>query len=435
MEELEKRVRRARRRLGIQRFVGVLGWCWFATGLAAAVLILVDKLRPLGVDAWIWGAGAVGLGLAAAALWAFVSGRGRLDAAMEIDCRWGLKERVSSTMALSPDERRTDAGHALIQDATGRLRRIEVSERFGISPGRQLLLPVVPAVAAILVALLVSPAVVDNPVAANTAAAVKKQVKKSSDALRRKLAKRREQAREAGLKDAAELFDKLERGTKDLGERNRGDRKKALLELNDLAKQLQKRRQELGGVEKVRQQLNQMKNIDRGPADKFAQAIGRGDFKKAIGELEKLKKELAGGKLTDQQKKELADQLDAMKEKLQKLGDAHKAMQKDLQDRVDQARRSGKNDEADKLQQQLDQLRQQCPQMQQLADLADQLGQCSKAMKDGQLADAAEMLDQIQAGVGDLKEQLEEMEMLQDAMDQLAQARDQMNCPHCEGGG
>ena len=36
MEELKKQVRRAQRRMGLQRFVGVLGWCWFGTANAAA---------------------------------------------------------------------------------------------------------------------------------------------------------------------------------------------------------------------------------------------------------------------------------------------------------------------------------------------------------------------------------------------------------------
>lgn len=50
MDTLERQVRRARRRLAAERFLNVLGWCWFAALLAALVAILADKFWPLGVE-------------------------------------------------------------------------------------------------------------------------------------------------------------------------------------------------------------------------------------------------------------------------------------------------------------------------------------------------------------------------------------------------
>ena len=39
MDNLLKEIRRVQRRLAFQRFLGVLGWCWFAALLAAAAVL------------------------------------------------------------------------------------------------------------------------------------------------------------------------------------------------------------------------------------------------------------------------------------------------------------------------------------------------------------------------------------------------------------
>jgi len=453
MESLSRQVRRAQRWLGLQRFARVLGWCCLGTLTFAVVAIVLGKFLPTGAVAWTWSAdaqamgpaagltsamvylaAALGLGVLVATVWAALTGHGPVDAAIEIDRRFRLKERVSSALAMSDDERQTPLGRALVDDAVSRVRRIDVSEHFTISPGRQILLPFIPAVIAVLVALFVSPAA-DSQARANTDPAVKKQIEKSAESLRRKLVEQRKKAQQQGLKDAEELFKRLEEGTDDLAERTKGERKQALVKLNDLARQIKERRQELGGAEQVRKQLNQLKNIEQGPADKFLEAIRQGDFNKAMQELENLKEKLAEGNLNDKEREQLAKQLDQMQEKLKKLVEAHRQAQEELEKRIKEARQAGKNDEADKLQEQLDALRQQCPQMNQLQDLAGKLGQCAQCLKDGQLKDAGSMLDGLQADVASLQEQLQEFDMLDEALAQLGQCRGQMNCPFCGGAG
>ena len=76
MEDLEKQVRRARRRLALQRFVGILGWCWFAALVAALAARRADgsaaRDRRLGV-----GGRELGAGLFAAAIWTAIVGPSR----------------------------------------------------------------------------------------------------------------------------------------------------------------------------------------------------------------------------------------------------------------------------------------------------------------------------------------------------------------------
>lgn len=324
MEQLLKQVRRARWWLGVQRFVGVLGWCLFATLSAALVLVVVDKFRPLGVEAWIWGVGSLALGLVAAIVWAAFTGRGLVDAAIELDHRCGLKERVSSSLAMSDEERNSELGQALVADAVRRIERVEVREHFGVTPSRQLLLPLVPALAVVLVTLLVNQSAVGKPAPPPPATQVQKQIQESSDSLRRKLQDQRKQAQKQGLKDAAELFRRLERDVDQLPSKTEGDRKQALVQLNDLSRELQKRRQSLGGAEELQKQFKQLKDIGQGPADKLLDEIKRGDFQKAMEQLKKLQNDLVQGNLNPDQQKQLANQLKEMQKKLKELVDAQR---------------------------------------------------------------------------------------------------------------
>jgi len=435
VDQLLKQVRRARWRLGVQRFVGVLGWWWFGALLLAAVLATVDKFYPTGVPAWAWAAGALGLGFVGAVIWATFSGRGLMDAAIELDRRCGLKERVSSSLALSDEQRETELGQALIEDSRRRVERIDVEDHFRVVPSRRLLLPVLPAAAVLLVAWLVNPANTANRAAASSEIVVKKQIAKSSESLRRKLVEQRKRAQQQGLKDAEDLFRQLEQDVDNLPKQSEGDRKQALVKLNDLARELQKRRQTLADADQIQKQLNQLKDLGKGPADKLLEEIQRGDLNKAVEQLEKLKADLLKGNLNPEQQKQLAQQLEQMKDKLKELAEGQRQAQKDLENRIRQAQQAGQLDEANKLQEQLDRLRQQMPQLDKLDQLADKLGECSKCLNEGQLKDAAEMLGQLQNDVGNLQEQLEELRMLDDAMDQLAQGRDQMNCQQCNGEG
>ena len=385
------------------------------------------------MEAWAWAAGALAVGLLAAAAWTVLVRGNSLEAALEIDHRFALKERISSALALSPADRESEAGAALVADAVRRVERIDVAGQFGVQPPRRLLWPLLPGVLAAMMALWVSPA--DNGQSAAKAddVAAKQQIKKSTEVVRRQLAERREKAKKDGLKDAEQLFKKLEEGTKELSAEP--GREKALVKLNDLSRLLTERRQQLGGADKVKEQLDQLKKVDRGPADKFAQALGRGDFQKAAEELKKLQAELANSKLDEKQKADLAKQLEQMKGKLDKLADAHRAAQEDLKQRAKQLRQAGQVAEANKLEEQLQKLQEQAPQMQKIKQLADKLGQCSKCLRKGQCDAAAKALGQMQSQMKSLQQQMDEMEMLDDAMQQLAQARERMACPKCGGAG
>src|SRR5947209_5904664 len=148
MDVLVKQVRRAQRRLILQQFLGLGVWCWFVALLLATLAIGVGKIWPLNVEGSMWAAGWIGgsilAGTLAALIGTFWRRSSRLDSALEIDRRFGLKERVSSSLALRREELESAAGRALVLDAVGRVSRINVTERFRLHLGRKALLPLAP---------------------------------------------------------------------------------------------------------------------------------------------------------------------------------------------------------------------------------------------------------------------------------------------------
>src|SRR5438105_403336 len=138
MEDIKRQVGRAQRRLVLQQFWRVFGWSLFTTLLLAAIGLAIPRIWVLNVDQqvwdWTWIGGGVGVGLFMASIWTYWVRRTGLDAAIEIDRRYGLKERVSSTLALTSDELSSDIGKALMTDAIRRVERIDVREQFRVSP-------------------------------------------------------------------------------------------------------------------------------------------------------------------------------------------------------------------------------------------------------------------------------------------------------------
>ena len=440
METLRKQVRRAQRRMMLQHFLLALTWSLFGTFLIAAAAIAIPKIWPLPVQGDLWAAawlgGALVVGFAAAAVWTYVRRQGPLDAAIEIDRRFGLKERVSSALALDADAVETEAGQALVNDAVRRVDRLDVDERFAVQLNRRALLPFLPAAVAIVLILFMTDRAIENTAQATTAKAVEvKQIQQPAKALSKKMEENRLKAKEQDLKDAEGLFKKIEEESKELAAKDETDRKKALIKLNDLAKELEKRRDELGGEDKLKEQLKNLKDMKSGPADKMAQALKNGDFKKAIDEIEKLKDQLAKGELSEEKKAELGKQLSDMQNKLKDMADAHKEAQERLKKQIEQLNNSGQTAQAKKLQEQLDKLSGQNTQMSQLQKMADKLGQAAEGMKSGKPGEAQAALDQLQGDLKQMQQEMAEMEMIGDALQQLAGAKDAMNCNACQGEG
>jgi hypothetical protein len=439
MDQLHEQVARAWRRLVLEQFLARSVWCLFAALAVAAVAIAVPRVVAIDSLAaqWdaIWFLSAVGGGLLAAAVWTMFSRRTALDAAIEIDRRFDLRERVASSLSLSEADRQSDAGRALVDDAIRAASRLDVGEKFEVGLSRRAWLPLVPAALVFVLVMFFDPRVATSSVQPATSAEIQKQIREATESARKKLEEQRKQAEKKGLKAAGDLFKQIEQGTRELSENRDLDRTKAAVKLNDLAKQLEERRKQLGGNEAMQKQLQNMKNLGAGPGDKIAQAMKKGDWKQALDEVDKLAKDLREGKLDAKDKQQLAKQLQQMKDKLEAAAEAHQQAMDDLKRQIDQAQQQGDLAKAGKLQEMLDKLAQQMPQMEAMQQMAQRMGAAQQALQQGDPQQAAAAMAEMAQQMAQMQQQMNELEMLDAAMNQLDMAKNAMACENCAGEG
>ncbi len=440
MEEIRKQVAVARRRMVTQQFLTIVTWSMFAMLLIAAVGLAIPKIWVLKVDAmawmWSWIGGAAAAGLLIALAWTYIVRRAPMEAAIEIDRRFQLKERVSSALSLTPDEMDSEVGRALVNDAVRRVERIDVRDNFALRLNWRALLPLLPAVAIFALVVFVPDATPKKQAqAATETSAEANRVKKSAQQLKKRLARAEKKDQGKELSDTDLLLKGLQKGLDELSNKANVDRKKALVKLNDMAKHLEERRKKLGGADKMRKQLNRLKNIQAGPADKIADAMKEGNFQKALDELKNLQDKLSKGEMTDEEKKQLAEQLKQLKDKLQEMVNAHKQAKKDIDQEIKKRQAAGDLEGAGRLQRQLDQLNSMNSQMDRMQQMASSLNQCSQCLQSGDSKNAAAEMGELAKSLQDLQNQMDELETLTQVMDEIAACKESMNCGMCDGEG
>jgi chemotaxis protein histidine kinase CheA len=446
MNEIVRQVARARWRLNLEQFLRLAPWTMFAALLVACVGLAVPKfvfLPATATDAgwqlwlasWTGGSAVAGLLAAVAATW--WKRRGDYEAAVEIDRRFGLRDRVASSLLLSPEERESSMGEALLRDTAERVALVEIPERFAVRARWTAALPVAPALGAVLLALVANATAPQSSTeASDTAAAqVRDQIRKSADELKKRLEEQRKRATESGLADAEDLFKKLQQGTDELKDKQAIDRKTALLNLNEMAKSLQQRRDGLSSAENMRKQLEQLKNLEKGPADKFGKAMQQGDMKQALKQLNQLQKDLKEGKLDNAQREQLTKQLEQMREQLAEAANNFEQAKKELEQQIQQKQAAGETEAAAKLQQKLDELNKQGKQIENLEKMAQKLNEAAQACKDGDCQKAADKLGELAQDLEQAQAQLDQLETVNELMDEIADAKSSMNCEKCQGAG
>jgi uncharacterized phage infection (PIP) family protein YhgE len=421
-----------------QQFVGILPWALLVALVVAIIGLAIPKLWVLNVasDVWVWSwlGGSVAVGLLFAIIETYFTRRAPMDAAIEIDRRFGLKERVSSALSLDPEETETEAGQALVSDAVRRVGALEVNEKFGVTANWRVLLPVLPALIALAIVLV--PDAQDKAKAASSVdAKTKEQIKRSAQALKARLAKKRESIEQSGLKDAEEIFKKLHQGIDELSKNGELGRKQALVKINDLQKQLDERRKALGDPEKMQKQFEGLKDLSRGPADKLAKAMKESNFNEAMKQLEQMKDKLKSGDLSEEEQKQLAKQLQQMKGKMEEMVNAQEDAKRQLEQQIREKVAQGDLEGAGELQRKLDKLQQQDRQMEQLQEMASKLGKASEALENGDSQTAQAELSEFSDQLDQMQSEMDQLQSLDEIMDEIASAKDSMNCEECAGAG
>lgn len=441
MNRIESQVQTARRRLILGIFGRSLCVSLFAALIIATIAVAVPGFRTVTTDVQTWNTAWIGGCIVAALLgsliYSVLNAPSTDRVALEVDKRFGLNERLSSSMLMTKADRESDFGIAVVDDATRRADKIKVADEFRFEPSKLGWLPIalVPVLAVVL--LIVEPAKnsdagVDPRVDPATAA----QVQKAALQLKKRIEQQKRKADAKGLKDARDLFEKMETELKQMTEKKNVDRKDAMIALNDLKKQLEERRQQLGSSDQMRKAMSQMKSLQAGPAEEAAKSIAKGDFGKAQDVMKQLAKKMRNGKLNEKEKKQLQSQVEQLKKQLEKAVADQKKKQQDLKEKIEQAKREGRSKDAAEMQKKLNQMQQQSQQqMKQMQQMADKLGQAAQAMQKGDSQQAANSLEEMADQLGDMQDQMSELKDLESAMNELSQSKEQMRCKSCGGNG
>lgn len=423
MRELERPIGRVWRRMRFQRFLAALVWS-LAAGLAiVAVGVGVEKLahRTIPVEAWVPFAVVAGLGLALSVLIAIFSGPNRIDAAVAIDHAFHLNERLSTALTLPEDLRETAAGQALTRDAIRKVADLDVRSAFNPRLPKLAWLPLVPAVVAVGL-LFVDGSVGRKSAQARPADRIdKKVITAQTQALGKKIASERKEMDKTKFPEAEKLLAQIEKAADELAKAPPAQKDKALVELNKLTDALKDRQKQLGSPEDINRQLKQLKDMsNQGPADQFAKNLVKGDFMKAAEELKKLQEKLASGKMTEQEKKQLKEQLGEMAKQLNKLANLDQRRKQ-----LEEARKNGGLTK-EQFEQEMAKLDQQAKSLQKLAQMAQKLESAQQAMEKGDMKKAAEALGMSEKQLSEMAKNLQELESLDSAMADLQDAKNGM---------
>jgi hypothetical protein len=448
---VDRAVRSARRRLFAQALLGRLlaGWA-VALGLALAWFLaeplLIDS--PPGWMRWAVLGGLVGLATLAAIVRSARRAPSRLDSALELDARFGLRERVTTAVGL-PDALRTSAaGRAVVADAEKHASELKVRDKFPVGMSRRA--AGLPALAGLIAAV----AFLYHPVTDSEAWAEAKKnrndpaaEKRVADAGKRpayKPADRKEKPappdradKSAKLKELEADLDRLEREAREAKPDPDAAREKVteVTAAEEKAKAFEREKQDrLARLEQKLQQLDRLsaaEDFQDGPAKDFNDALAKGDLKKAEEAADELRKKAKDKTLDPKEAAQLGEQLDRMKDELQRLA-SNQEQQDKLKELIDKAKNEGRD--AESLERELDRLKAEAGKSQDLQQLADKLGRAKEALKGADLEEVAKQLERVAGQLRELQGEVKDLEDVQEHLQRLKDLKDGVAGRTAKGG-
>jgi hypothetical protein len=437
MNDIRSILKVAARRLSLSSLLAHAHVAVIVLAGVVLVLLLAERAGPARFWPWPWLLPALAGAAAIVAVWRWWGRRPtEVQVAVAVDERLDLRERLSTALHV---ERRADPfARAAVEDAVGTARDPKVRERlrrsFAVeSPRRWWVGPllVVAAIAAWFIPPMDLFAREPEP-----------------DPEINRTVLQRQEAIEAVMQPIRESPE-LDKAFEDLGGqlaneatdpkalRTREDvRRDAIKKLTDINKRLEEILSGPKGqtAEALDKALSNLKTPQEGPAQEFADALARGDFKAAQEALAELQAAAENGKLTPEQMQQLGEQLADIAAQLEQLAQQQAQLEQMLQ-------QAGLDPQLAQNPQALQQAiqnnpnlnQQQKQQLQQMADaqqaacqmckgLGQGLGQMAQAMMNGQPGQMGQ-----QAG-----DQLNQMEALQQMLKQ-AQAAANACQGQCQG--
>jgi hypothetical protein len=422
---VRRQVSRAGQRLFLQALLDHLVWCWAGALLAAVVWFLVQPYLLGKAEDWVRWAVAAGFfvfatGLAIGLVWRRAPSQ--VEAALELDGRFQLRERVTTSLTLPADFEQSPVGQALIADANDRVAKLNVGSRFPVRLSWNAL--IVPGCAALLG--LVS--IFYNPDLSSAQATPPKpkeetkfvpaeQVRQDVNNLK-KLTKAKwfENPKTDEERLLRREIERLLEAPEPKNEDQERERKQKIQEIkNNLQDRLNEMKDEQERKKAAQDQLKKLgerakEQGEKGPADQVQNALNQGDPEKAAAEMKQLAEKLKNDKLDPKEREQLQKQLDDLKKELDNAAD-QKAQQDELQKDRDNLKKDEEQLNKDK------------------NDLDKKKDELDKKKNDGKI-DPKEAADQEQA----IQKDKQALDQKQQALEQQQQKLDKKGAELKENG-
>jgi hypothetical protein len=422
LSPLYKQLARVHRRLLLQSLVNALIWFWAGAILLAAAWFIAQPLllqQPPQWLRWVVAGGLVGAGTMAAVVCGALWAPSRLAAALSLDSEFGLKERVTTSLTLPPDQESTPAGQALLADVNQKITDLDVGSRFPVRMSwSAALVPVCAAVLA-MVALFYEPT--RGSATSKPTNDLTKPPPNLAEIEQKMKDLKRTREKPAAEKLKSEELEKLEAELEKIANKPRKtkeDIKERVKEMTALEDQMKGLEREM--AEKAKSLQNSLKQLDKnagkdseeGPAKDLQKALAEGKLDKAKEELERISKRLKNNEMTDKEKEQLRKQMEKMQQKMERL-----AQQKDKKEQLQKS-----NLDPETLQREMEDLQKQSQKLKDLQDLANEMSKCKECLKQGDsqsamesLKKAGDKLKEMQGREEDLADLEEQLKSLKDA--------------------
>ena len=408
------------------------------TGSAAIFVLIIARITDF---YWPWVAtvaggwlgvagGAAGAAVVATLLWSALRRARALEVAREVDQRANLRESISTALCVADSD--DPWARAVVETARDRARGVNVRRSIPYVSPRLAPMPM----AFLLVLAVVWFSLGEHYVWPERAAReqAEAQIRQVATELKAGQEKIEELIKRAELdldgdgdKELDLDAEHPEATTPEQLQRN------ALRKLTTMAERIKKQLdsgEKNQKLEAMKQMMRQLRQPGPGPLNDMAQAMQRGDFAGAKEELDKLAQKLGNQELNDQQRAQLAKQLENLARQLEELANLQKQLEEQLKQAglsEEQAKQLAQNPEAlaealEQMQglteQQKQQLRQAAESMQAACKSCSGMGGALSQMAGGMSAGGGMTQDGMD-GMAKLGEQLSAGEMLDAQMQSL----------------
>jgi len=330
LEAFEKNIRSVWVRCSINLLLRYAGRVLTAAGSVAVLVVLAERLLALSLiryntllSFWIVAIAAIVL------LWLFRQ-PSRMQVSLLLDDRLGLYERFSTTLAMAKsDDPFADAAR---REARRTAHRVNLKGHFPIRPPRCWIYAVSTWLIAIALIFVLPQKDLLGLLSRNRREQEQAQklekarveVKKAADPIKAAV-------KQLENPELEEALSELEQATKDV--KPQDIKREAIRKLGNLSEKIKNMEStvQMAAVKMLKQSFKQLRGSTDLLSQKLRLALAKGNFAQASELLKQLQKDIAQGKLSEQQQKALAGQLQNLGKELQKLAEKNAELEKELE--------------------------------------------------------------------------------------------------------